>query len=143
MGQGVPDKRVPVDPGPASGPFTMTQRMCDDDGMVSNTYCDPPIPNMNLTYLQIHNNMRRHHDPRGGIITEPFACTGSAHMSGEHILCTSPAHTRVSRESNEGNITLSPRITIQGLVSNQRRLLANGSSSLSNLTPPRSVRLSG
>ena len=75
-------------------PFTMATRMCDDDGMVSATVAtdmqglaNPEL--QRLTYLDKVNNMRRHTGLRP---VEPFACTGSAHLAGEHIRCTSPAH---------------------------------------------------
>src|SRR4051812_46773360 len=66
----------------------MEMRLCDDDGMVSET----SIHDTCLDYLLQINNLRRH----GGYppVTEPFACTGHAHLAGEHIRCTSPAHNQ-------------------------------------------------
>lgn len=51
---------------PVSGePFTMSARLCDDDGIV-----------------------------RGGPMRHgtDYTCTGHAHYAGEHIRCESPAH---------------------------------------------------
>jgi hypothetical protein len=76
--------------------FTMATRLCDDDGMVSHEQ----IPGMNVghevTYLSLLNNWRartaRIRGDKSKPVTEPFHCTGSAHLIGEHIRCTSPAH---------------------------------------------------
>ena len=92
--------------GTAPEPFTMATRMCDDDGMVSETVASDMQGLANqelrrLTYLDKVNNMRRHTGLR---TVEPFACTGSAHLAGEHILCTSPAHKQLRMWSDEGYI---------------------------------------
>lgn len=74
--------------------YTMATRLCDNDGMVSHEQ----IPGMRSghTYLSLLNNWRaRTAAVRGAKtdpVTEPFHCTGSAHLVGEHIQCTSPAH---------------------------------------------------
>lgn len=88
IARGHPDpNRVWIDP------FTSERRLCDDDGMVSlepaAEQSDPPPP-VPRTYLGQHNDLAR----LGGhpTVAEPFACTGSAHLAGEHIACTSPAH---------------------------------------------------
>lgn len=72
--------------------FTMQRRLCDNYGVVSDVRI-PGSPNLfdpELTYLRQINNLRAHsgHPP----VEAPFACTGSAHLAGEHIYCTSPAH---------------------------------------------------
>lgn len=85
-------------PGPDERPYTMQIRMCDDDGMVSDEPA-PPYP-LNLTWLQMFNNMRRYLDLRSEEVTEPFHCTGSAHLGGQHILCTSPAHERIAAKAH-------------------------------------------
>lgn len=72
--------------------YTMVGRLCDDEGIVSHARVEPPNAfTPDLTYYEQLNNLRQHggHAPYEG---EPFACTGSAHLAGEHILCTSPAH---------------------------------------------------
>lgn len=84
-------------------PFTLETRLCDDAGMVSDTPVDPPRPiNPGLTYLGLMNSwVERTRALRGDKhepIAEPFACTGHAHLIGEHIRCTSPAHTKVVGE---------------------------------------------
>lgn len=67
--------------------FTTTKRLCDDDGMVSQAQ----VPEEEfLTYLGLHNRLSAHGGR--GPLSEPFPCTGSAHVAGEHIYCTSPAH---------------------------------------------------
>lgn len=74
---------VPADP------FTLQRRLCDDEGIVSEVRAGANVFG-DLTYLSQINNLRAH----TGLLPvhEPFACTGSAHLAGEHILCTSPAH---------------------------------------------------
>jgi hypothetical protein len=79
--------------------YTMETRLCDDDGMVSDTLLDPPKAiNPDLTYLALMNlwvgKTRAVRGNKHEPITEPFACTGHAHLIGEHIRCTSPAHGR-------------------------------------------------
>ena len=76
----------------STDPYTMELRLCDDAGMVSNEAapdCQPA-----KTYLDVINTLRRHTKPFGEHkpVEEPFACTGSAHLAGWHIRCTSPAH---------------------------------------------------
>lgn len=72
--------------------YTLEMRLCDDDGMVSRAQTEHGVTG--LTYLDVLNNLRAHTSPQGEHkrIEEPFACTGSAHLAGEHIRCTSPAH---------------------------------------------------
>lgn len=75
-----------------SDAYTMEARLCDAAGMVSDERVEPPnafAPGM--TYLQQLNNLRRRsgHAPYEG---EPFPCTGSAHLAGEHIRCTCATH---------------------------------------------------
>lgn len=70
-------------------------RLCDDNGMVSDTRVEPGSPGTiedpNLTYLQLANNLRakRGHSP----IKEPFHCTGSMHAATMEFICSSPFHT--------------------------------------------------
>ena len=81
-------------------PYTMKSRLCDDDGMVSDT----PMPHSEhvfdgwpKTYLAMMNGWvgmtRRARGDKHEPITEPFTCTGHAHLIGQHIQCTSPAHS--------------------------------------------------
>lgn len=75
-------------------PYTLELRLCDDEGMVSHELapdCNPP-----KSYLDVLNTLRRHTKPFGEHkpVTEPFLCTGSAHLWDRHIRCTSPAHQR-------------------------------------------------
>jgi len=69
-------------------------RLCDDDGMVSDQPVDRvPFPgDEGLTYRGLLNNLRAHTGlpPYEG---EPFRCTGSAHLAGMLIWCTSPWHS--------------------------------------------------
>lgn len=60
------------------GPFTSEHQLCDDEGVVGGAF------------LELHNRLRamRHREP----VLEPFQCTSHAHLAGEHIRCTSPAH---------------------------------------------------
>lgn len=60
-------------------PFTLGMRLCDNDGMVAGTFIDELNRLRALTRLE----------PWTG---DPFVCTGDAHLAGEHIRCTSPAH---------------------------------------------------
>jgi hypothetical protein len=78
--------------------YTMEQRLCDDTGMVSHAQLVPPkAANPTLSYLGLLNHWlamtRRMRGDKHEPVTEPFVCTGSAHLIGEHIRCTSPAHT--------------------------------------------------
>ncbi|MDQ3933409.1 MAG: hypothetical protein M3340_02120 [Actinomycetota bacterium] len=81
-----------------SDPYTMEVRLCDDAGMVSNERVKPGSPGTafdpDLTYLRLHNNLaaRNTNPDTRKPVTEPYACTGHAHLAGEHIRCTSPAH---------------------------------------------------
>lgn len=72
---------------------SLETRLCDDKGRVSHEAVTPTNPLApGLTYIQQLNNLRSrtpHAKPYEG---EPFACTGSAHLAGCHIRCTSPAH---------------------------------------------------
>lgn len=74
-------------------------RLCDDDGMVSDTPVEPGSHgaefNPGLTYLRLANNLRAHtgHPP-----VEAFHCTGSMHAAGEIFYCTSPAHSSACGE---------------------------------------------
>jgi hypothetical protein len=54
-----------------------------------------------LTYLRLLNNLRAHNgdpDARRPYTGEPFVCTGSAHLAGEVIVCTSPIHAAAYAE---------------------------------------------
>lgn len=80
-------------------PYTMEVRLCDDDGMVSDVRVAPGSPGTafdpDLTYRKLLNNLRRRNrspDHRGPYEGEPFPCTGSAHVAGRHVRCTSPTH---------------------------------------------------
>lgn len=84
-------------------PYTMELRLCDDHGMVSHERAELPddrAPGVSVpapeSYLDRLNRLRALSLDGGEkpyeTITEPFACTGHAHLAGEHIRCTSPAH---------------------------------------------------
>jgi hypothetical protein len=73
-------------------PYTTSRQLCDEDGIVSHKpVAEPNVFDADLTYYKQLNNLRRHSgfEPYEG---EPFTCTGSAHLAGEHIRCTSIAH---------------------------------------------------
>lgn len=74
-------------------PFTTEWRLCDDEGMVSHNRHPTDDDVEGATYIETLNFLRPADAPYTG---DPFACTGSAHLSGEHIRCTSPAHPRRS-----------------------------------------------
>lgn len=110
----------------ASDPFTMTMRLCDDEGMCSHE----PIKGEDTThesYLDRLNQLRwLTHGQRGGRVepvTEPFECTGSAHQAGEHIRCTSPAHKPFDRW-DDGTVVLTSDVAVQRVedIEEKRRL---------------------
>lgn len=76
--------------------FTMELRLCDDEGMVSHETAPDCVPTK--SYLDKLNMLRRHTKPfdEHRPVDEPFPCTGSAHLAGEHIRCTSPAHDAIT-----------------------------------------------
>lgn len=80
-----------------SDDFTIELRLCDDDGMVSNAPIEDVGPTLDKSYLERHNRLAHLGDwgrgerPRPDVV-EPYTCTGSAHLAGEHIRCTSTAH---------------------------------------------------
>lgn len=81
-------------------PFTMDLRLCDDGGLVSHEPIDePPGPrgkSLDGSYLarlnRLRNLSRTARGDKPEFVTEPFTCTGDAHLAGEHFRCTSPAH---------------------------------------------------
>lgn len=81
--------------------YTTRARLCDDEGLVSHELVpERQAIHPGLTYYMMLNNLRaRSSPPLPPFDGEPFVCTGSAHLAGEHICCTSPAHTRAARES--------------------------------------------
>lgn len=89
-------RRMPEPPPHVTDPYTAERRLCDDEGMVSTEpVADPPeFGPPGLTYLDRHNAMRM--SMGKPMWAEPFACTGSAHLVGEHFRCTSPAHVPVA-----------------------------------------------
>lgn len=81
--------------------YTMELRLCDDAGLVSDKRVEPGTPGTtfdpDLTYVKLLNNLRARNgnpDARHPYDGEPFLCTGSGHLAGEHIRCTSPAHRK-------------------------------------------------
>lgn len=73
-------------------PFTIERQLCNDDGLVDDEY------------LESFNLLRLATWPRAcGPVTDAFACTGHAHLAGEHIRCTSPAH-QPKREPGVGDV---------------------------------------
>lgn len=88
--------------------YTLELRLCDDAGMVSDEPVEPGSPGTlvspDLTYRKLLNNMRARNnnpDARRPYEGAPFPCTGSAHLAGEHIRCTSPAHVGDPRSALE------------------------------------------
>lgn len=79
--------------------MTENVRLCDDNGMVSDTPVEPGSHGTEftpgLTYLRLLNNLRAH----TGLppVTEAFHCTGSAHLAGMEFHCTSPVHQQARR----------------------------------------------
>jgi len=69
--------------------FTMNLRLCDDQGKVEGHY------------VGVLNHLR-HLSGHAPYVGAPFACTGSAHLAGEHIRCTSPAHEVATGEPING-----------------------------------------
>lgn len=64
-------------------PYTLAMRLCDSQG-----YCQGE-------HLDVVNTLRGMTPPLGEHKpVEAFACTGSAHLAGDHIRCTSAAHRR-------------------------------------------------
>lgn len=73
-----------------SDPYTMEMRLCDGAGMVSHErHPSASNPDGGATYLEMLNWLK---PPDRQYTGEPFECTGSAHLGGKHIRCTSPAH---------------------------------------------------
>lgn len=72
--------------------YTVEMRLCDDAGMVSHELREGHKTGAIIqSYLDFLNNLRF----MTGVERyegKPFHCTGSAHLAGEHIRCTSPAH---------------------------------------------------
>lgn len=60
-------------------PYTEEDRLCDDDGMVAGGYVE------RLNRWRVVGGLEPYDGPA-------FPCTGDAHLVGEHIRCTSPAH---------------------------------------------------
>lgn len=105
---------------PSQSDYTMELRLCDDAGMVSDTPVEPGSPGTrispDLTYLKLHNNLaarNRNPDARKPWTGPPFVCTGSAHLAGEHIRCTSPAHADPT-PAIDAALRLGEPITIDG-----------------------------
>lgn len=70
-------------------PYTLELRLCDNEGMVEGLYIDV------LNGLRVLGDHDRYTGP-------PFPCTGSAHLAGHHIRCTSPAHYIVDGDLLDG-----------------------------------------
>jgi hypothetical protein len=88
-----------------SDPYTTEARLCDDEGMVSwEPVTDrKEVEAEDTTYLKRLNILReKTYWARGEKppepITEPFGCTGSAHLAGQYIRCTSRAHETIAPE---------------------------------------------
>lgn len=76
-------------------PYTVRARLCDDTGWVSDTPVEGE-DTLDTSYLERHNRLRNEsliaRGEKAQITPERFMCTGSAHLAGQHIRCTSPAH---------------------------------------------------
>lgn len=62
--------------------YTLEWQLCDEEGIVTGPYLD------HINHLRTYTQPFGEHKP----VTKEFPCTGSAHLAGEHIRCTSPAH---------------------------------------------------
>ena len=69
-------------------PFTLAIRLCDDAGMVSHEPVRDDPATLDTSYLARLQRL----NPSVALEINPFRCTGHAHLAGEHIRCTSPAH---------------------------------------------------
>lgn len=76
-------------------PYTMELPLCDDSGMVS----DEQVPGTDFSYLARHRHLQgmtkrgqEYLKAHPEIGEKSWTCTGHAHLAGEHIRCTSPAH---------------------------------------------------
>jgi hypothetical protein len=72
----------------AEDPYTTHMQLCGPDGMVAGEYMEL------LNRLRQWNSDPDKRKPYNGA---PFPCTGSAHLAGQHIRCTSSAHTELAR----------------------------------------------
>lgn len=85
-----------------TGGYTMDIQLCDETGMVSDVPVAPGTPGTEfdplLTYRRLLNNLRAH-TGLAAYDGPPIACTGSAHLAGEHIRCTNPCH--YSKQSDD------------------------------------------
>lgn len=81
----------------AQAAYTADARLCDDAGMISDEPVTPGSPGTTfdpeLTYRRLLNNLR-HYTGLPPYTGTPVACTGSAHLAGEHFRCTNPIHSR-------------------------------------------------
>ena len=82
-------------------PYTMAARLCDDDGNVSAARHPGPFQGSYLDFLHHLRTLtaRGRGEKAPDRISEPFPCTGHAHLAGEHIRCTSPAHQAPQAQS--------------------------------------------
>jgi hypothetical protein len=88
-------------------PYTMEMRLCDAYGQVSaGPITAEDHKPTDRTYLDRHNRLanmtRLLHADDPETVTEPFVCTGHAHLAGEHIRCTSSAHRNPALNFREG-----------------------------------------
>jgi hypothetical protein len=85
--------------------ITTWVRLCDDHGMVSREPItdEPANPTSGRkttdgSYLERFNRLRllsNNPDLRERPVKEPFSCTGSMHVGGMHLGCTSPVHRQL------------------------------------------------
>lgn len=103
---------------PSQSDYTMELRLCDDDGIVSHEPVDEPGGTLDGSYLERLNRLRnmtlRARGDKPETITEPFTCTGSAHLAGEHMRCTSPAHAAPDYSAVDAAIISGDPIVIDG-----------------------------
>jgi hypothetical protein len=103
----------------------MELRLCDDQGLVTDTPVEPGSPGTaldpDLTYLKLHNNLRSRNsnpDIRKPIKEGGWACTSHAHLGGEHIRCTSPAHRSADPDVFDAALRNGSAIIVGGEVFN-------------------------
>lgn len=86
--------------------YTTEARLCDDEGMVEDEFLD--------LYRRLATL-----DPERKVWDKPFVCTGSAHLGGEHIRCTSTYHERAAKDVVPAGMERVPVFGVPGLFINQ------------------------
>lgn len=92
---------------PYDDPYTSERRMCDDDGLVTGDYLVLHNYLAWLTYAA-QGRPEEWKPIEGG-----WTCTSHAHLAGEHIRCSSPAHDIEPEEFNEAYGLLMPFVVVE------------------------------